>query len=135
MNDWVPDEHPAIAEVRRLHVAIADWLAGRDRDVWGAFESVLAAEFEMVVPDGAIVPRPALLPQFESAFGAVPDIDIEIRHAVVQHDDARSAVVRYEEWQLSSVRPNQRISTATFRSDDDAPLGWVWVALHETWLP
>ncbi len=43
-------------------------------------------------------------------------------------------VVHYEEWQSECERPNQRVSTAVFAPRDSAPLGWAWIALHETWL-
>jgi len=127
-------DHPAIAEVVRQHVVIQEWLSGTDDRGWASFHAALADDFEILTPDGETVRKPELLDGFRGAFGAAPGITVEIKHARVMAEHGALAVVRYEEWQSDCERPNQRVSTAVFAVDDGAPLGWTWLALHETWL-
>ncbi len=62
----------------------------------------------------------------------MPDVAIEIRNAAVLHQTDQLAVVRYEEWQIHPTDGNQRVSTVVLVADTVAPLGWSWLALHET---
>jgi hypothetical protein len=127
-------DHPAIAEVVRQHHVIEQWLSGTDRAGIDSFGAALADEFEIVTPDGETVTKPALVEGFGAAFGAAPGVKIEIRAARVIAETDALVVVHYEEWQSECAQPNQRVSTAVFGPRDSAPLGWAWVALHETWL-
>jgi hypothetical protein len=128
------NDHPAVAEVVRQHVAIQDWLSGANASAWDSFVAALDARFEIVTPGGETVAKPALLDGFRAAFGTDPAIRIEIRDAHVVAETDEVAVVRYEEWQSQCAAPNQRVSTAVLVRDRAAPLGWAWIALQETWL-
>ena len=128
----------ALDEVVRQHVFIEAWLAGtadRNGDGWQAFVDSLDDRFVIVSPSGATEEKVKLLEGFGSAFGAVPDLRIEIRNGVRMHRTNELEVVRYEEWQLHEEAGNQRISTAVFVAAPSAPLGSRWLTLHETWLP
>jgi hypothetical protein len=127
-------EHVAVQEIRRQHTVIEQWLTGADRNGWDSFAAALDDAFEIVAPDGTVTGKPALLEGFRSAFGTVSPLVIEVRSAVVVATDARTAVVRYEEWQRECTNPNARVSTAVMGLSQSAPLGWAWLALHETWL-
>ncbi len=127
-------DHPAIAEVVRQHVVIERWLSGSDRGGFDSFVAALGDEFEIVTPDGETVAKPALVKGFEGAFGASPGMRIDVKGARVIAECDQLVVVHYEEWQSACERPNCRVSTAVFAPRDVAPLGWAWVALHETWL-
>lgn len=128
-------EHPALAEVRRQHVFIENWLAGSGSPDWDLFATALDDDFEMIVPEGTTIPKHDLLEGFRSARGTRPGMRIEIRNARVLEQHSDRAVVRYEEWQLDPTGANQRVSTACLQASKQAPLGWVWTTLHETWLP
>ena len=91
-------------------------------------------EFEIVTPDGETVAKPALVEGFAGAFGAAPGVKIEVKSARVLAATDELVVVHYEEWQSEGAPPNQRVSTAVFAPRESAPLGWAWIALHETWL-
>jgi hypothetical protein len=78
-----PLERSPLEEVVRLHTVIEAWLAGRDGTDFAGFAGALAAGFSMVSPDGSAVDRAAVVEGFHQAFGAVPDIRIEIRNAAV----------------------------------------------------
>ena len=127
-------DHPAIAEVVRQHHVIEQWLSGTDRADIDSFVAALADEFEIVTPDGETVRKPDLVEGFGAAFGAAPGVKIEVKGVRVLAEAQELVVVHYEEWQTACERPNQRVSTAAFAPHDSAPLGWAWVALHETWL-
>lgn len=126
----------ALDEVQRLHVFFQNWLSSADDNEagWQGFSDALADGFEMVVPDGRRLTRIDLLASFGAARGTRPGVQIEIRDAVVLNESTDTATVRYEEWQLHEEFGNQRISTAVLRQSEVAPLGWVWLALHESWL-
>jgi hypothetical protein len=126
--------HSPIDEVQRQHVFIEAWMAGdpvADTD-WREFEESLDDSFAIVSPAGNEASRQHLLEGFSGACGVLPGVSIEIRNANVLHQLDGVAVVRYEEWQLHPTAGNQRISTVVFVEDQAAPLGWSWLALHET---
>lgn len=128
----------ALEEVVRQHVFIESWLAGtaeRGGGEWQRFADVLDDGFVIVPPSGIPEPKALLLERFEPVYGAAPGVRIEIRNGTSVHRSADLEVVRYEEWQLHDTRGNQRVSTAVFAADDAMPLGWRWVALHETAIP
>jgi hypothetical protein len=127
-------DHPAIAEVVRQHHVIEQWLSGTDRAGIDSFVAALADDFEIVTPDGETVRKPELVDGFRAAFGTAPGVKIEVRDARLIAGTDALVVVHYEEWQTECEQPNQRVSTAVFARRDSAPLGWVWIALHETWL-
>ena len=127
----------ALDEVIRRHVFIEAWLAGTTADEreWQQFADVLDDDFVIVPPSGRAEPKVVLLEGFHAAHGAAPGARVEIRNGTVVHASDGIQVVRYEEWQFHGERGNQRISTAVFAADDSMPLGWRWLALHETSLP
>lgn len=125
----------AIDEILRQHVFIEAWLAGRPDTSWDAFETSLDTGFSMVAPDGTVTARGELLDGFRPAFGAVPELTIEIRNAAVVDATPERVTVRYEEWQSAPEANNRRVSTAVLGPDPAAPIGWAWISLHETWLP
>ena len=127
-------EHSAIDEVIRQHVVIEQWLSGADDAGFDTFVAALGDEFEIVTPDGETVSKAALVEGFAGAFGASPGLTIEVRDARAIVTSEEVVVVRYEEWQSACEHPNQRVSTAVFTPRDSAPLGWAWIALHESWL-
>lgn len=102
---------------------------------WDTFAEVLDDRFVIVPPSGVAQLKPALLERFAPARGVMPGVRVEIRNALHVLRTPTIEVVRYEEWQLHHEAGNQRVSTAVFTADSDAPLGWSWLSLHETALP
>ncbi|MEE9417029.1 MAG: DUF4440 domain-containing protein [Acidimicrobiales bacterium] len=129
--------HSAVDEVLRFHEFVEEWLSKSDENQagWQRFEDVLTSGFEMVVPGGVRVGRAELIESFRQAQGARPGVTVEVREAQVIHGDENLEVVRYEEWQLHPDYANQRVSTAVLTRAEEAPLGWMWRSVHETWLP
>ncbi len=123
-----------IDEVERQHGFIEAWMAGQpvSDTGWQEFEQSLVDSFTIVGPEGREAGRADLLQGFSRARGAMPDVAIEIRNAAVLHQTDQLAVVRYEEWQIHPTDGNQRVSTVVLVADTVAPLGWSWLALHET---
>lgn len=127
----------AIDEVIRQHVFIGAWLAGTTSDEaeWQRFADVLDDRFVIVPPSGVAEPKTTLLERFHPANGVMPGVRLEIRNGASIYRTPELEVVRYEEWQIHPEGGNQRVSTGVFVGSADAPLGWSWLALHETALP
>ena len=125
-------------EVIDLHQFFEDWFLDRENADFSRVERALAADFEMITPAGQIVERAAVLESLKGALGRWNNSPekIEIRKISPLLLAGGWILVRYEEWHLPSLgEPEGRISTASFRSNSEAPLGLEWVRLHETWLP
>jgi hypothetical protein len=125
-------------EVIALHQFFEDWFVGREGTDYSRLDSALAADFEMVTPGGAVVTRGPLVEQLRGAFGRWKDSPqkIEIREIAGLTLGGGWTLVRYEEWHLPEEgEAVGRVSTAIFRSREDAPRGVEWVRLHETWIP
>ncbi len=135
-------ERRAELEVERLHAFFTGWfrgeLAARD-EVFAEFADVMAPEFEMVTPGGALRPRDALLAALRGAHGAWRDdagatIEIRGQRATILPGTSY-ALARYEEWQRLAGAWRGRRSTALLREREGAPHGLEWVHVHETWMP
>jgi len=132
-----------VEEVEALHLALADWLSGRQQ--WDehffaeAFENRLHAAFFNVQPSGKTLTRDDLLNALRNGHGRSPEFDIHIRNVTAQHAPGsdNTIVATYEEYQRgarnSEKAQNARLSTAVFSHSDKTQL--VWYAIHETWLP
>lgn len=130
-------EASSVEEIERLHACFVEWYRSEgDRSTFDRIAAALAPEFEMVVPDGSIVDREAVLESIESAEGSYRDssfdITIESPEPILVDDDR--AVVRYIEHQEQPDEENRRISTAVLAADSSGPDGIVWLAVHETWI-
>ncbi|MGH3770286.1 MAG: hypothetical protein ACRDRW_02625 [Pseudonocardiaceae bacterium] len=142
------DAHPGIAEAEaeivEQHRVIAGWLSGRwarTPEEFAGFADSLVDGFTMIGPDGVLTGLADLLPGFESAYGSVPDLTIDIRDVrpvvTPPRDRPESSVatggvtvMTYQEWQGSTGR----FSTVVLIADPAARLGYRWRHLHETWI-
>jgi hypothetical protein len=129
-------------EVGSLHIFFEEWFHGRlpaTDDAFARFERAMAPEFEMLMPAGTIHPRAPLLAALRDAHGAWrddPEARIEIRASRARVLTGTAFVlVRYEEWQQIAARWRGRLSSALLRVDIEAPGGFSWWCVHETWLP
>lgn len=120
-------------EIERLHDSFVRFYTGRRTDI-GPVEDALAADFEMVTPDGTVLHRDAVLSMIrEKGDSYAPGaFDIDIRNVGLVAD-TEVTVCRYEEWQTTPDGENGRVSTVVFRADADTPGGLSWVSVHETW--
>ncbi len=131
------------AEVRALHRAITGWFRGELPDLDTAFERHLAARIDPnlvnIQPAGRVLTAADLLDPMRRSHGANPDFSIRIENVRLIHQGAGPDgphVVLYEEHQTgarNSPPSNVRISTALIRRE--GPSGFVWLHIHETWLP
>ena len=129
-----PSIHASLAaEVERLHQVFEDWFCGRGGRRIEEFSASLAPEFVIVAPSGEVFDRQGIIALVDDA-RAARTVEIEIVAPSLQHVGA-VVVGTYEEHQRSAEGGTRRISTVVMRSDEDAPGGWSWLAVHETWLP
>jgi hypothetical protein len=123
----------ATDEIKALHAAFVELFAGRSSDL-GRCAAALAADFEMVTPEGACLGREAVLAGLRTARA---DADFRITISAIRPiwDRGDSVLLQYVEQQYRDGRTNWRRSTALFEALAEAPCGVVWRYLHETWMP
>lgn len=126
-------------EVERIHRFFADWFAGRCERSESVFEAGcvrwLHPDFELIVPDGDVVPRAPLLEGIFAQHGTNPEVSIYVTGVEVFGGGGEVAVARYTEWQEGArhaIPPeNGRHATAVFSLSE----GLAWRVVHESWLP
>ncbi len=118
-------------EVRRLHTFFEDWFQGDAQRSIDEFSEALDARFFIVTPDGAILSKAEIVDAVERRFGA-GKMGIAIENVEVV-DLGEVAVCRYEEVQETEGHGTRRLSTAVLVDARDAPGGFRWMAVHETW--
>jgi hypothetical protein len=127
-------EQAALREIEALHARFACWLGPGEGDLSHA-EATLAPGFRMIMPDGAVRDREAvlaLLRQAQGRFGS--DFSIGIEEAEVLAVGDGHVLASYVERQRRTGIVNARRSGALFRADPAAPCGVVWLHLQETWI-
>lgn len=132
----------AAAEVRELHAFFEEWFSGErprtDAEI-ARLENALGAGFQLLDPEGDVVPRSAIIESVEQRHGAATDgqapdrIDVEAIEPRFERDTV--CLLTYEEHQRTDGSWRGRRSSALFEAAPDAPGDVVWRHLHETWLP
>ncbi len=131
-------------EVTDLHRFFEQWYLGEldnTDEVFARFESVIAAEFHLVTPEGVIIDRPTVLAMVKNGHPTatgkrlIDKVNYWIKHQQHHHTLGDLAVVTYEEWQNRGGNTRGRLSTAVMRAKPGAPNGVEWLHVHETWLP
>jgi len=129
------------AEVEQLHEFFTGWMGGTleaDPGTFHRLDDALAAEFEMISPDGLLIGREQLTAGLMAAHGVHAGRTRPFR-IIVTNYRGRSLgkhlhLSTYEEWQVIDGETRRRVSTALFRDREGAPNGVEWVHLHETWM-
>lgn len=126
-------------EVVDLHRFFERWYRGEPDahgEEFARVSDVLAEDFRMVTPEGAVVARSELLAGIRGGHGSKEDFRIRIENLVYRMGVRGGvAVVTYEEWQEEGGEDRGRVSTAVLHERPDAPNGVEWLHVHETWLP
>jgi len=129
-------------EVNELHRFFEQWFAGSlpENDVnFARLTRVLAPGFELITPDGRLVPGEMLVRGLESSHGKFeqggPVFEIEVRSLTSRELGDGLYLATYEEWHHTDHESIGRLSTAMFRVAPGTPNGLVWHHVHETWLP
>lgn len=124
-------------EVEELHRFFEDWFSGRCEATDAAFarfERVLADDFEIVTPDGAVLDRTTILDAVRGGHGSGP-MRIWIEKYRARSTDGGLHLATYEEWQTRDDVTRGRLSTVLFRAGPGGDDEMQWVHVHETWLP
>lgn len=135
MNPILADR--SIAEVIELHAFFQAWLRGdlpANQEVFQRFTAATAPDFIMIAPDGSVTDLHNTASWIYAAHGKRPGVLLWTDEHVVRHADEQTALVTYREWQTLANVTKGRISSALFRREPTAPLGVVWLHVHETHL-
>ena len=127
-------EESAVArEIERLHRFFEDWFRGEPRDL-ADFTDSLSETFYLVSPHGYRLSRSEIIESVESAYGR-RDVSIEVRAPALESILGGVVVATYEEHHADGSGSTSRLSTAVLSLRDTAPGGFIWEAVHETWMP
>ncbi len=137
MNRYEPIER----EIIELHEFFRRWYRGELPNTDEAFERfsrVMAPDFQIILPDGHVLDREAILGHVRQGHGedgeGTGDFTIEIRNLRHRLTAGEIFVATYEEWQGDGDRLRGRLSSVVFSTDDSNPNGLSWRHLHETWM-
>jgi hypothetical protein len=125
------------AEVVALHRFFVEWYNETSAPTadFSRFEGAMGQGFHMIVPDGRILDRAAVIDYVRANRGGAADdfkIDIEDIRRGFESDGA--IVVTYVEAQSKAGKSSRRRASALFTTNPSAPGGVEWRHLHETWL-
>ena len=124
-------------EIIDLHEFFQAWFVGSAEQTDEAFSRVgrsLAEEFELVAPDGEVVPRRRIMSSIQRGFGRRPDFRIHIENFDARVSEGGLCLVTYHEIQEQEEVTTRRVSSAVFRDAPEAPNGVRWLHVHETWV-
>lgn len=119
-------------EVIRLHDFLQSWFCGDRGSSIAEFSDALAHDFRIISPDGTTNTRDEVVSMVELTRNSGP-VEISIVSPQVLLEGAVT-VGTYEEHQTKNGCTTKRISTAVLTPALDAPGGWLWHLVHETWL-
>jgi hypothetical protein len=120
-------------EVIRLHRVFEDWFADADRASLDEFVDALSDGFVIVSPDGRVADKRRTVEMVASARGSgAVAISIRAPRLLV---DGEMIIGQYEEHQARESSVSGRVSTVVLSRDPNAPGGFLWHLVHETWLP
>jgi len=127
-------------EIAELHAFFEDWFVGRlpnDHSTFARFADAMGEGFEIVSPAGTAMGRDDLLALLRSAHGSSAEGALRIwtDNVSVRSLGDGLTLARYEEWQESDGETKGRLSSAVLRAHSSAPGGFLWLSVHETWLP
>jgi hypothetical protein len=124
------------AEVEALHAFFEALFTGATDDLSRCADA-LDGDFEIVSPTGERTAREPLLEMLASARGRHEPGTFAIRVEDVRSRSLGEGLhlVTYEEWHDQGGASRGRLSSALLAEDADAPGGFRWQHVHETWLP
>lgn len=126
-------EDPVSAEVVRLHRFFDAWYNGKKGLRIGEFGDAMDPLFTIVGPDGHVIDRETIIAAVENSFGK-GGVRIAVESFAVIEGDGY-VVCRYDEVQTTPSGSTTRLSTAVMEPDNEAPGGYRWLTVHETWAP
>lgn len=130
--------HPAIQEVIDLHTFFEAWLGGALPETDAAFArftTVTAPDFTLIGPDGVMLTADAVASWIRQSHGTRPGFRLWTTDHRLHYANDACALVTYLEWQTQNDVTTCRISSALFVAALDAPNGYVWRHVHESWRP
>ena len=125
-------------EIIELHEFFEGWLAGalqNDDHTFERLERALAKDFAIVSPGGVLVERASLLETLRASHGGRRGLKIWIENALLRKSSGALLIATYEEWQEVGGQKRGRQSTVVFKTSKSASNEWLWLHVHETWLP
>ena len=130
-------ERQCAREIEELHAFFVAWFTGAIPQTvtnFTRFTGVIASDFALISPGGALLERAALVAWIQNAYGSRAGFKIWIENFHLRRQLDGAAVVTYEEWQETADGVTARLSTAVFLADAHTPNGVRWLHVHETWM-
>lgn len=125
----------AIADVRDLHAFFVGWFRGDGGLDFSTCERTLGPDFRLINPNGSTDDRRSIIERLRAARGSVPaGFTIEVLQPRVVWQSADAVLLEYVEHQYRGGKTTDRLSTALFTPEPQAPNGVVWRHLQETWI-
>lgn len=127
-------------EVDQLHAFFTAWYVGslpKTKEAFLRVERSLDEEFNMVGPEGITLNRDEILGYIFDGHGTRTEGKFRIWIEAFQAVPLAESLIlaSYEEWVEGAREVRGRASSAIMRASNKGPEGWVWIHLHETWLP
>jgi hypothetical protein len=120
-------------EIVRLHDFFQAWFNGVEGPSLSDFSDALDSRFFMVAPSGTKIHKADVVNGVEIQFGK-ESAEINIRNVEIEHVDGWAVTATYEEHQIRDGDVSARLSTVSMVKDTDAPGGYRWLFVHETWI-
>jgi len=120
-------------EIVDLHEVFERYFLGAS-DSLARVEQVLADDFTIVGPDGAVNNRATTLAALKAGHAHTESLKIVISGEALLAEIDDVIVANYIESHELALRSNHRRSTVVFRREPSTPNGLAWVRVHETWL-
>jgi hypothetical protein len=121
----------AAAEVEELHAFFGQWYASPSTLDLRRVSAVLAAEFELLAPNGQVLSRDELLDGLIVERGAFPDLLISVESIIVSPTRGDEVHTRYTEIHRERERVERRLCCALLRRCANTPNGVQWIAIGE----
>lgn len=128
--------------IHNIHAFFTDWVSGRCPGDAGTFRhnalDHISDDLVAIFPAGRAFGKKDFEGYMSGIYSSNPDFRIMIRDLRVTHNDGKTAVVNYHEWQRNakdSDQPNNgRITTMVVGAKPSGD-GVEILQVHETWLP
>ena len=129
----VGEVNEAVAqEIIALHHEFERWFHGQS-DSLSRVEQSLADDFLFVAPNGAVVDRADLIAGLRNGHGQ-HGFGIRVENVTLRWRRGDVVAASYEEWHTHADYTTTRQSTAVMEHASEAPGGFTWLAVHETWV-
>lgn len=123
-----------ISEVHGLHQFFENWFNGTiSPDQFRRFKNAISSKFNLITPRAEIFDSTSILELVKEGYNTEQDRRIWTENISVR-SIGNLYLATYHELQEQGGQRSTRLSTALFSKHQDAPNGYLWEHVHETWI-